>query len=301
MNSEQALNNAVRNPDFLTLSGSRLYGVDTASSDWDYRGFTIPPYEYLLGIKQFKDMDVSRADHKVYGLKRYLDLVLSGDPQATELLFVPERMWKCISSIGREVLDLRPLIVSNRIYKRVMGFGYSEWRKAMGDKLVIGERTKDEDDIIGWIRDKKHWEKERMDKFVEWMEEDKERKLVPNQKVLGEKRKKEFDDYGFGVSSACHAIRLSDELVELMTKGFISFPRPNAEMLKGIRHGAYTKDDVIEVYEDLRVKAERARDDSVLQDKPDDKEVWHVYGKLVSRYLLSDKRFEDVVQEVRGE
>ena len=74
MNAEKALKEAVDHPDFLSISGSRLYGTARPESDFDYRGFVVPPFEYLVGDRNFNDTELPGADHKVYALKRFLHL-----------------------------------------------------------------------------------------------------------------------------------------------------------------------------------------------------------------------------------
>ncbi|MFW6130281.1 MAG: DNA polymerase beta superfamily protein, partial [Atribacterota bacterium] len=138
----QELQNAFDNPDYLVVSGSRLYGTDRPGSDWDYRGFTIPPFDYLIGLQNFEMGSGKGEDHKVFSLKRFFDLVSMGDPQSTEILFVPYKKIVKITKVGQKVRDNRSLFISNLIYKRIMGYGYSEWRKAMGERLIIEKRSK---------------------------------------------------------------------------------------------------------------------------------------------------------------
>ena len=291
MNKNQALDLRVNNPDLLVVSGSRLYGTQRADSDLDYRGFAIPPYEYLLGIAKFEDKDVEGADHKVYALRRYLELVLSGDPQCTELLFVPADKIVAKTKYGDRIFALREAIVSNKIYRRVMGYGYSEWRKARGVRLVIEDRTKTEDDVILDIRNVFEPDKDTMDGVLELLLQTKKQTIVPHLKNLGAKRKAEFEKYGFGVTSAAHAIRLTQQLAELMTTGTMTFPRPNADFLRDIRLGKYKADDLEEVYEESRQEADRARDNSILRDKPDSNAVWGEYEDMVRLFLQEDARF----------
>ncbi len=291
MNAEQALEKAVLNPDLLSLSGSRLYGTDRPGSDYDYRGFTVAPYEYLLGMQTFRDTDVKGADHKVFSLQRFFELIKKGDPQATELLFAPADKFVHLTEVGEQVLANKDLFVSNKIYMRIMGYSYSEWRKAMTVKLEIVGRTRTEDDIVADIRNLFKPDKDVMDTIIELLFQSKEKKLVPSTRKLGEKRKKELDEFGFCVSSAAHSLRLMGQLVELMTEGSITFPRPNAKELLAIRTGEYTKDEAKEMYDDLHAEAKKVRDKSVLRDAPDYKGIDALYKSLILAKLHSDLRF----------
>jgi len=291
MNAEKALQNAILNPDLLILSGSRLYGTNRPESDEDFRGFVIPPYEYLLGMKHFNDQDVEGADHKVYNLQRFFDLIKTGDPQCSEALFCPENKIVRITDIGREVIKNRHLFISNKIYNRIMGYSYSEWRKAMAVKVEIVGRTKTEEDVILDIRNNFKPDKDGMDTILEILYQNREKKLIPSTRKLGEKRKKDLAKFGFCVSSAAHSLRLMGQLVELMTTGTITFPRPNSKELLGIRIGDYNRDEVKVMYDDLHAKAENARKKSVLPDVPEYKKIDQLYERLVLNKLNTDDRF----------
>tara|TARA_Y100000310_G_scaffold341482_1_gene440759 strand:- start:1327 stop:2238 length:912 start_codon:yes stop_codon:yes gene_type:complete len=295
--AEYELNTSVCNPDFLSISGSRLYGTDKDSSDWDYRGFVIPPFEYLIGIKQFHDTMVGQDDHKIYSVKRFLDLILKGDPQLTELLFIPreEKYTLELTDIGRRVLGLRPYLISNRVYNRIMGYSYSEVRKACGERLEVSDRTKTEDDVINDIRNIFAPDKEHMDELINILMLQKSRKLVSTIKGLGKKRKKEFKDYGYGVSSAAHSVRLVQQLEELISTGHITFPRPNADILLDIRTGKIDKDEFLKIYDDSKSKAEMAKNVSILPDRPNEKQVWNIYTQIVAKFIANDFRFQNSI------
>jgi hypothetical protein len=273
-------------PDFLAESGSRLYGTNREDSDHDLRGFVIPPFEYLIGVKQFEYVEVADGnDHKIYSLLRFINLLFHGDPSLTELLFAPPDSVRRCSEVGKTILDNKKLFLSNRIYNRVMGYGNSEFRKAMGVKYVMETRSKDHDDIIAWVRDKKHWEKDRMDQFVEWMDEERPAKLIPSLSDLGAKRKKEFEQFGFGVSSAAHSLRIMKQSIELMLTGTMTFPRPEASFLRDIRQGRVSKESIEEARNELVLEAEKARENSILPDQPETSAALEMYASLVRKTL----------------
>lgn len=282
---KESLDDAVDNPCYLVTTGSRLYGTNRIDSDYDTRGFTIPPVEFLLGISKFDCREYSEEDYKVYGLKRYLQLALKGDPMAIEMLYVPDNKIIKNSNIAQEFISLRSDIISDNLYNRLVGFSYSEWRKAMGVKMIVDKRTVSEDNVINDIRNIFSPKKEDMDNVIETLFANKERKIVSSKQSLGSKRKLEFEKYGFGVSSATHSIRLLDQLYELMTTGKITFPRHNAELLKDIRYGKYNKNEVNEIYEENLCKVKENKDNSILKKKPNYKKIWGKYLKIVSDML----------------
>ncbi len=291
MNKEAALNSSLLEPDFLGVSGSRLYGTNRPTSDEDFRGFVMSPYEYLLGFQGFDDRDIPGADHKVFSVARFLELTLKGDPQLTELFFLPEEKVVRETQIGKEVRALRDKIVSNVIFRRILGYGNSEFRKAMGVKMEVDDLTIEEDALINHIRNLYGLEKQDMDDIVDIIRSRKPRRIVSSKKDFGAKRRAEFEKFGFGVTCAAHSIRLSEEVTELMLTGKITFPRPNAQVLLDIRLGKYDVQQVTEMYENAKAQAEEARPKSVLPDKPDRDYVEEQYLGIVQRYLLNDHRF----------
>jgi len=91
---------------------------------------------------------------------------------------------------------------------------------------------------------------------------------------LGAQRKEHIAKFGYSVKNAYHAVRLLEECIELLQTGTITFPRPNADFLRQIRHGEIPVEVVKERYEQLdkRVPQEGADSsipDSVEKDKLD--------------------------------
>lgn len=300
MNAEARLEMSINCPDFLAVSGSRLYGTNVPTSDYDLRGFTIPPFEYLLNVKKFECRELE-GDHKVFSLARFLELILKGDPQCTELLFVKPEHIKSLSPAGVEIMALKSDLISHSIYNRIMGYSYSEWRKAMGERLLIDERTITEDNVVNDIRNMFSPEKEEMDQIIDILMSKKDRKIVPSKADLGSKRKAEFDKYGYGVSNAAHSIRLVTELQELILTGTITFPRPNADILRDIRHGRVDKQTANEIYEEAKFKTGEAKFYSVLPDKPNRNKVWDTYTKIVANRINISDRFHNLIKENNNE
>ena len=234
MNAEQALLNKVENPDFLSVSGSRLYGTARPDSDLDLRGFTLPPFEYLLGNYNFNEKSLE-GDHKIFSAKRFIELALEGDPLITELFFVDKLHCSVCTPIAEKIFALKDDIISNKVYSRILGYSCSEWRKAMGVKQVLDKRTRTEDTVVNDIREIFKPDKEKMDEIIKVLYAGREIKTVPSVAGIGGKRKAEVEKYGYCVSSASHAIRLVDQISELMMTGNIVFPRHNADILRDIK------------------------------------------------------------------
>lgn len=68
---------------------------------------------------------------------------------------------------------------------------------------------------------------------------------------LGAQRKEHIATFGYSIKNAYHAVRLLEECIELLQTGSITFPRPNADFLRQIRHGKVDVEVVKARYEEL--------------------------------------------------
>lgn len=287
MNAEEKLDFAVNNPDFLSISGSRLYGTNMPESDVDLRGFVMPPFEYLVGMKEFKAKELP-GDHKVYSLKRWLQLVIDGDPQCTELMFVPHYQVRKITEIGRRTIGVGlQYALSNKSFSRIMGYSNGEWRKAMAIKIVPEKPKKGEKEILNDFWNCYDWlTREEKELIIKTINQGRAQEVICSMSGLGSKRKAQVEKHGYCTKSAAHSIRLLNQVTELMLTGEITFPRPEADLLKSIRNGEMSKEDVTVEYEKSRALAEAAKEKSILPDKPDADAVWEEYTQIVKEVIV---------------
>ncbi|MFA5759916.1 MAG: hypothetical protein WC942_11250, partial [Clostridia bacterium] len=165
-----------------------------------------------------------------------------GDPQNVESLFIPSDKVKVLTPMGKQILSYKTDFLSNKIYSRIMGYSNGEWRKAMAIQVIPKKRTKTEVEILGEL-----WnifgdlDKEQKDRILYLLYENREKEIISSIAGLGKKRKEQVKNYGYCSKSASHAIRLVQEVKELMETGEITFPRYNASLLKDIRYGKIDK------------------------------------------------------------
>jgi predicted nucleotidyltransferase len=75
--------------------------------------------------------------------------------------------------------------------------------------------------------------------------------------------------HGYDSKAAMHCLRLYFECIELMTQGRITLPRPERELLIGVRQGLWTLEQFRAEAMALRTEAERVAAASSLPDKVD--------------------------------
>jgi predicted nucleotidyltransferase len=276
----------IKQPDYLCLTGSRLYGTarygadGSILSDEDLRGFVLPPIQYLLGLKKFEEEELE-GDHKVWSLKNYLTMLLKGNTQALEILFAPPAYQRIVNPLAKKVISMRSMFLGTHYYKSISGFAYSEWRKVRGVKLVVPERSNPEDFAIQtYLNTFPHHPKDLKDAIIEMMMSLHEKKEVPSTTEIGSKRRTEIDKFGFSPTGAHHAIRMLYQCIELMKTGFITFPRPEAVYLSQVKRGEIPFEDIEKLYIDLNAEAEASCKVSSLPPRPDSQAVWEFYEKL---------------------
>jgi predicted nucleotidyltransferase len=83
----------VRRPDVLffeAVAGSRAYGTDLGHSDEDLRGVFIATEGLMMGLDDLEQVSDERGDVVYYELGRWMELLLRNNPNALELLAMPD-------------------------------------------------------------------------------------------------------------------------------------------------------------------------------------------------------------------
>jgi len=295
---EHMLELSVGAPDYMVLYGSQLYGTSTPESDRDERGFVVPPVEYLTGLCRFDQrVEMKSVDRVVWSLAKFVSMLMKGDPQAFEMLFVPDDKILACTDIGRLLRDSVDMFACQRFYRRIMGYAESEWRKVRGVELKPAKRTSTEDSVIEDIRQVFRPDKEGMDEVLRLLFLNHARVEVSARRKLGAKRKAQVEMYGYCTSSASHSVRLLGELTELLHTGRLTFPRPDAARLLAIKRGEVPYEEVETEFKDAKSTACAAADRTPLPDKPDTKGIERMYHAAVAIRLLADIRLKEYADE----
>ena len=74
---------------FESISGSKLYGLDTATSDTDIRGVFVLPKNLFYGLEYTGQVNNETNDIVYYELKKFIELLSKNNPNILEMLNVP--------------------------------------------------------------------------------------------------------------------------------------------------------------------------------------------------------------------
>lgn len=121
------------NAEFLTIHGSRAYGLDRPDSDWDYRGFFMPSAEHLLGFmagpEQHQVQVPKQLDVVAWEIRKFFRLAASANPNVIEVLFTDPSDHIIAGPYAEQVLANKYLFLSKRARDTFGGYAVSQLKK----------------------------------------------------------------------------------------------------------------------------------------------------------------------------
>jgi predicted nucleotidyltransferase len=287
-------------------NGSHLYGLNTPKSDLDYIGIFIPYKEYILGLKNIEEVDLSikdkldnkknskdAIDRKLYEFRKYIKLALANNPNITELLFVDEPNVIFINGIGKELLKLKHEFLHKGLKERFIGYAISQKKKmiikkdnyfALKEALELINKIVENDD--GKLLLPQCYNIDNFSKlFLIKNDTDNhyrvgDRSIVKNMTVkrakqeleeiinMATNRKELIEENGFDYKFAGHLIRLLLEGIELLETGNLVFPLINKKELMDIKTGKWTLQEVLDYSEELESKINDVYNKTKLPNNP---------------------------------
>jgi predicted nucleotidyltransferase len=306
-------------------SGSYLYGTNTESSDKDYVSVFIPTTYDLLSLQKCEFIDESTKkssedrkntsadiDNQSYSISNYLHLVLSGNPNLTEILFSENPIIE--DSAFLIFKNNASRLISRRVYNSFTGFAVSQMKKLeyKSKRFIQLEKALEHlekecqdgicDDKAEMSEELSSWLNEHLTEYKGGKNNVKHfHKNLPV-KTIYEKIKEEYERYGwrtktqtfaalgYDVKYASHVIRLFHESEELLTAGRLSFPITGKayDDIMAIKLGKITIEQFYEMcgyYEDLNRKALA---NTVLPDKADWKWANDALVDLLRRSIAAE-------------
>jgi hypothetical protein len=269
---------ALKNLILKVKVGSHLYGTNTPESDEDFVGIFVPNAEYLLGLKRIEEVDLGvkskdaegkntkdAIDFKAYTLENFASLALQNNPNILEILFVNPANVIFADDIGYRLLNLRHEFLSKRIKNRFLGYAFSQKHK-MVIKLENYEKLLEAIDYIDHSTDKQFLlDIEHHPVFVRKKDHvtvgdmnmpitvttKKARKLLGDRLAKFGSRQELVSKYGFDTKFASNLIRLLKEGQELLSTGDLKFPLRGRQLLRNIRAGRLSMQEVLDMADDI--------------------------------------------------
>lgn len=208
---EMALQNLI----YKIRIGSNLYGTIIDISDEDLGGIFIPNKEYVLGIKNCEQVELSEkisktirnqkgdTDYTVYSILKFIPLAIANNPNIIEFFFVPEYCQLFTTEWSKELIANRDLFLSKKSYHTFKGYAYAQRQKLMVKRDNMTGRTE-----------------------------------------LALK-------YGYDTKFASHLIRLLLECQQILVEKTITFPLPQNNLIRDIKLGKYDLTWILNKAEEL--------------------------------------------------
>ncbi|PKV48092.1 putative nucleotidyltransferase [Aquimarina sp. MAR_2010_214] len=132
---------------FECISGSRAYGLATASSDTDIRGVFIVPKEQFYSLEYVEQINNDTNDIVYYELRKFIELLSKNNPNILELLNVPE---DCVL-IKDPIFDQIKMecFLSKLCKNTFANYAYTQIKKARGlNKKIVNPVEKERKSVL---------------------------------------------------------------------------------------------------------------------------------------------------------
>jgi hypothetical protein len=126
---------------FEVVSGSRAYGLDTATSDTDIRGVFYMPRNLFYGHEYTAQVSSDRNDIVYYELGRFVELLSKNNPTVLEMLATPDQFVRYKHPLMEQ---LKPEIFLSKMAKDTFAqYAFTQIKKAKGLNKKINNPMED--------------------------------------------------------------------------------------------------------------------------------------------------------------
>ena len=113
------------------VRGSKAHGLSLPSSDTDTGGVFIEPINWLIGLGNDYEKQVTDASNDTvwYSLKFYMNLLLSSNPTVLESLFIDDEFVLYQHPLFNIIKENRQKFVTKDCFKPFIGYAYHQIKK----------------------------------------------------------------------------------------------------------------------------------------------------------------------------
>jgi uncharacterized protein len=114
----------------LTRHGSHAYGLNTPTSDEDYKGVAVPPREYFLGFANaFEQAESPEPDLVIYEVRKFFRLARDCNPNIIEVLYTDPADHLVCTPIGDRLIASRDLFLSKKVRHTFSGYAIAQLKR----------------------------------------------------------------------------------------------------------------------------------------------------------------------------
>ena len=132
------------------IRGSHAYGLNVETSDVDTGGVYITTPDVLRGLRvnYLEQISDKKGDNVWYEIGRFLELLMTSNPNMLEALFVPERCIIYKHPVMDVILKNRKKFLCKKVFKALSGYSYDQIQKARGLNKKITKPIKYRQNVI---------------------------------------------------------------------------------------------------------------------------------------------------------
>ncbi|MFW7377511.1 MAG: DNA polymerase beta superfamily protein [Oligoflexus sp.] len=264
------------------------------------------------------------TDLIVLNLRKFLQLASEGQSNQLEMLFTPQSLILHQTEEYQSIVQNRDLFLSKAVEKTFYGFVKSQFNKSIGksqnlqliQKILAALSSEEENlpsgqfsstmktsDLFTFQTDKYvligdcQIPKTISDNGTVVLEvagrrfdlnapiKNMKHSLLILEDKYGERTKKAKENGLIDFKSLSHAIRLCEELMELMTEYKITLPRPNSDYLRDVKLGKVDKNAAISYLSDMQSQVPDLIHASKLPDIPDHSKINALYQSIMIQHF----------------
>lgn len=299
--------------------GSHVYGLNTPTSDEDFKGICIKPRDYYTGfLFNFEQQEhmASKSegvDSVIYSIDKFARLAADCNPNIIEILFCDDNDILKIDEFGEELRSMRKLFLSRKAKHTFSGYAVSQVKRLKThrgylmnppdhvptrEEFGLSEEHKLSSSDIG-IVSKLYSNEAAMisaglhSDIVATFSREMAYHAAKKRYDQFEEHKKSRnparyaleEKFGMDTKHAMHCVRLMKMCKEILETGEVIVKRPDREELLGIRNGSMNYDDLIAYVSTLEAHCEIAEKSSMLPKEPDRVKLNAAIVSMTERYL----------------
>ncbi len=121
---------------YLCVHGSNSYRLNNEQSDIDLRGVCFGPRQLYVGFNKNFEQYISNGqyDTTIFEFRKFLALCANANPNALEILFVPEKCIVNSTPAGERLLGIRDMFLSKKIRHTLSGYALGQLRRLNGHR-----------------------------------------------------------------------------------------------------------------------------------------------------------------------
>ncbi len=296
--------------------GSHAYGLNTPTSDEDFKGVCIKPRECYLGFlnrfEQHEQMGskTDGVDSVIYSLDKFTHLAADCNPNIIEVLHVADEDVLTINEFGEELRSIKDDFLSRKAKFTFAGYAHAQLKRIKTHRswllnppkgaptrsdFGLSETTKVSQSELGAfeaaVRDGIEVEmpKDVLTLFTR-EKQYQSAKMYHDQynnwvKTRNPARAELEAKHGYDTKHGMHLLRLMRMCKEILITHKVQVKRMDRDELLAVRNGLRSYDDLVNEAEHLEAECDELYKTSTLRKEPDRQVLDKVIVDMTDRYL----------------